>query len=120
MCLHKAMQQGFDALNQEIEPQDYLEEDFDCCDYVEPKNLINTQIGDLTVVQLNVRGITSKCSKLKELIDSSFTTSVPDILLLCETWLNPFSPNLHIDGYETYRCDRVNKKGGGVAILAST
>ena len=72
MCPPKVMQRGFDALNRKIEPQDYLEEDFDCCDYVEPKKLINTQTGDLTIVQLNMRGITSKCSKLKELIDSSF------------------------------------------------
>ena len=120
MCPPKTLKGRVDALNREIEHQEYLEADFDCCDYVEPNKLIETQNGDLTVVQLNVRGITSKQSRLKELIDSSFHTVAPDILLLYETWLNPFSPELHINGYETYRCDRVNRKGGGVAILAST
>ena len=44
----------------------------------------------------------------------------PDILLLSETWLTPFSPKLDISGYDLYRQDRVHKKGGGVAILASS
>lgn len=58
--------------------------------------------------------------KLKSLIDSCLTDKTPDVLLLCETWLNPFSPNIAISGYEFYRSDRQNKKGGGVTILTST
>ena len=42
------------------------------------------------------------------------------MLLLCETWLNPFSPDITIPGYELYWTDRQNKKGGGVAILVTT
>ena len=44
----------------------------------------------------------------------------PDILLLSETWLTPFSPKLDIPGFDLYRQDHVHKKGGGVAILASS
>ena len=83
-------------------------------------NLITTEKGDLTVIQLNVRGITSKQTKVKELIDTSIKSNTPDIVLLCETWLNPFSPGLAIAGYDTYRNDRIGEKGGGVAILVST
>ena len=36
----------------------------------------------------------------------------PDVLLISETWLTPFSPRLDIPGYELYRQDRVHKKGG--------
>ena len=92
----------------------------DSCDYVEMNNLITTEKGDLTFIQLNVRGITSKQMKVKELIDASLESNTPDIILLCETWLNPFSPGLSIEGYETYRNERIGKKGGGVAILPST
>ena len=83
-------------------------------------NLIATEKGDLTIIQLNVRGITSKQTKVKELIDTSIKSNTPDIILLCETWLNPFSPGLTIAGYDTYQNDRIGKKGGGVAILVST
>ena len=92
----------------------------DSCNYVEMNNLITTGKGDLTIIQLNVRGITSKQMKVKELIDTSIKSNTPDIILLCETWLNPFSPGLNIAGYDTYQNDRIGKKGGGVAILVST
>ena len=120
MCPPKQIQRGFDVLDQELEQHEYLDEGLDSCDYVEMNNLITTEKGDLTFIQLNVRGITSKQMKVKELIDASLESNTPDIMLLCETWLNPFSPGLSIEGYETYRNDRIGKKGGGVAILAST
>ena len=44
----------------------------------------------------------------------------PDVLLISETWLTPFSPKLDIPGYDLYRQDRVHKKGGGVVILVSS
>ena len=83
-------------------------------------NLITTGKDDLTIIQLNVRGITSKQMKVKELIDNSIKSNTPDIIPLCETLLNPFSPGLNIAGYDTYRNDRIGKKGGGVATLVST
>ena len=39
------------------------------------------------------------------------------MILLCETWLTPFSPTINVPGYEFYHIDRQNKKGGGVGIL---
>ena len=44
----------------------------------------------------------------------------PDVLLISETWLTPFSPGLDIPSYELYRQDCVHKKGRGVAILVSS
>ena len=119
VCPPKQKQHGFNALDREIEQHGYLDEGLDSCDYVEMNNLITAEKGDLTFIQLNVREISSKCAKVKELIDTSLNSNTPDIILLCETWLNPFSPGLVIAGYDTYRNDRIGKKRG-VAILAST
>ena len=44
----------------------------------------------------------------------------PDVLLLSETWLTPFSPKLVVPGYELFHQDRKNKRRGGVAILVSS
>ena len=86
MCPPKLRQCGFNALDQKIEQQKYLREEFDSCGYVEMNDLITTDKGDLTFIQLNVRGKTSKCTEIKELIDKSLDSSSPDIILLCETW----------------------------------
>ena len=88
------------------------DEGLDSCDYVEMNSLIATEKGDLMIIQLNVRGITSNQTKVKELIDTSIKSNTPDIILLCETWLNPFSLGLTIAGYDTYQNDRIGKKGG--------
>ena len=40
-------------------------------------------------------------------------------MLLSETWLTPFSPELSIPGYSFLQKCRQNKKGGGVGILVS-
>ena len=37
-----------------------------------------------------------------------------------KTWLTPFLPKLQIPEYETYQRNRLEKKGGGVAILLSS
>ena len=93
-------------------------DEFDNCDYVH--SVTDVQCTDLVVMQLNIQGIGSKKSQLIDLIDSSVQKKQPDILLLSETWLTPFSPKLDIPGYDLYRQDLVHKKGGGVAILASS
>ena len=66
------------------------------------------------MVQLNVRGIISKTSKILHFLNN---THEADIILLCETWLTPFSPTINVPGYEFYHIDRQNKRGGGVGIL---
>ena len=74
---------------------------------------------DLVVLQLNIRGISSKKTELLDLIDTSVQGRQPDVLLLSETWLTPYSPKILIPGYELFHQDRIDRRGGGVAILIS-
>ena len=59
-------------------------------------------------------------SQLIDLVDNSVHNKQPNVLLISETWLTPFSPRLDVPGYELYRQDHMHKKGGGVAILVSS
>ena len=79
-----------------------------------------TDVGvtDLVVLQLNI-GISSKKTDLIDLIDTSVQGRQPDVLLLSETWLTPYLPKISIPGYELFHQDRIDKRGGGVAILIS-
>ena len=80
---------------------------FDKCDYVEQ---IKTSTDDLTFVQLNVHGITNKTVQITQLLENCVKGREADVVLLCETWLSPFSPSIAIPGYEFYHIDRSNKK----------
>ena len=89
------------------------------CEYIEVAKRINSNEKDLRILQLNIRGTTSKLTDLLYLLDNSFAKETPDVLTLCETWLNNNSPNLSIPGYNTYVTNRTHKQGGGVAVLVS-
>ena len=118
MCLHN-IDRGLDSLDRKI--NDFLGADldqYDSCDYVEKVPLKSP--GDLSIIQLNVRGIGSKIGALRRLIDKSMETSVPELVLLSETWLTPFSPKQSIPGYDFVHNPRKDKKGGGVGILLSS
>ena len=117
MCMHK-IDRGLDSLDRKV--VDFLGADldqFDNCDYVE--HVPSKKAGDLTIIQLNIRGVGSKISELKSLIDHSIENNVPEIVILSETWLTPFSPILDIPGFEFVHEPRKEKKGGGVGILLS-
>ena len=116
MCLHLNTDRKLSNLFDKYENVSL--EELDNCDYV--NNVTDVQRNDLVVMQLNVRGIGSKKSQLIDLVDNSVHNKEPDVLLISETWLMPFSPRLDIPGYELYRQDRVHKKGGDVAILVSS
>ena len=87
------------------------------CNYIDVAKSINTSNSDLRIIQHNIRGISSKLVDLKHLIDNSFNKETPDIVLLCETWLNDNSPTLQIPGYNIKLTNRLTKQGGGVSIL---
>ena len=111
MCLHPKDLDNCTDLNQ-IHVKSVIDPDcYDHCDYVQKHVASNS---DLSVVQLNVRGIISKTSKIRHFLNH---THEADIVLLCETWLTPFSPTINVPGYEFYHIDRQNKRGGGVGIL---
>ena len=113
MCLHPIIDKKLDS-TADIHAGDYLE-DNDSCDYM--YNLIDTKKNDLVVIQLNIRGIGAKRSRLIDLLNNMAIEKNPDIVLLSETWLTPFSPEFIIPGYSFVDQCRQNKKGGGVGIL---
>ena len=115
MCVHPIV--SWDLLANTVKYESNVLDEFDNCDYVYKLN--NICKDDLFVLQLNIRGITSKKSQLIDLIENSATGKCPDIILLSETWLTPFSPDLVIPGYLFYHKCRLNKRGGGVGILVS-
>ena len=115
MCFQK-LGRGTNALGRPVEELSYLVEDFDNCDYVE---YVNVDPKDLTFVQLNVCGIASKQSKITHLLEICIKGKKVDMILLCETWLSPFSPTITLPGYDFYHIDRSTRKGWGVGILVS-
>ena len=110
MCVHKLTQLPSLEANYEN----------DNCTYEELKRDIPCDSSDLSIIQLNIRGLTLKLGDLNHILTNSFSSQHPDIVLLCETWLTSRSPRPEIKGYNIERRDRQNKKGGGVAILIST
>ena len=115
MCLHPVLDRRLSTLYNKYENANL--EEFDTFNYVH--KITDVVSSDLVVIQLNIRGMGSKRCQLLDLIDTSVQKKQPDILLLSETWLTPFSPKLVVPGYELYHQDRSAKKGGGVAILVS-
>ena len=89
------------------------------CEYIDVAKRINSNEKDLRILQLNIRGAASKLTDLQYLLDNSFAKDTPDVITLCETWLNNNSPPLSIPGYSTYVTNRTHKQGGGVAILVA-
>ena len=92
----------------------------DNCTYEDLNRDIPCDSSDLSIIHFNIRGLTSKLGNLNYILNNSFNTKHPDVVLLCETWLTRRSPKPIIDGYNVERSDRLYKKGGGVAILIST
>ena len=116
MCLNNCVW-GTDKLDLPVSSLNPEFEIKDSCDYINVDNTLLCDQNSLTCMQMNVRGISSKKTEVRHLIDNCLCNDTPDVLLLCETWLTPFSPILKIPGYETYQHNRIGKKGGDVAIL---
>ena len=91
MCVHKVANK-LDNLNGYDKLQLETGTDTDNCDYIALENVVPASDKDLTILQINIRGIHSKKNELKYLIDHCYQNSTPDIILTCETWLTPNSP----------------------------
>ena len=89
----------------------------EACEYLEPDSDWPIEAKDLLIMQLNVQGLSSKVDQIKHIIDKNPCNKPPEVILLCETWLNDFSPNISIQGYHLELENRKGKIGGGVAIL---
>ena len=116
MCLHSVVDRTLSNCHEKY--TNVLLDEFDNCDYV--TRITDASINDLVVIQLNIRGLSSKHTQLINLINNAVHDREPDLILLSETWLTPFSPAFSIPGYELYHLDRTNRKGGGAGILSSS
>ena len=87
--------------------------------YIDVDHQVQADTKDLNIIHLNIRGVNSKVTELRCLIEHSLYRSPPDIIALCETWLTKDSPTPKIPGYNFLQKCRENKCGGGVALLIS-
>ena len=86
------------------------------CDYIESNESgrINPGKNDLSIIQINVRGLLNKQDHLRDIIRSCH----PDVILVCETWLTSKTTDLvDIAGYKLNCKNRVDRIGGGVGVL---
>ena len=89
------------------------------CDYLSVDNQIKVENEDIVILQLNIRGLYGKIEDLKKLLTDSFRGKLPDVLLLCETWMSANSPDIKLNGYNKFECRRTHKQGGGVCIFVN-
>ena len=85
----------------------------DKCEYVQPEETIKVNKSDLVVLQLNIRGLSSKLSEFKQLLENLADRKKPDVILLSETWLNKSSPKISLPGYNIFNVHRTHKKAVG-------
>ena len=94
----------------------------DHCCYVEPSTIkeIHNKDSDLGIMQINIRGLLNKQTKIKQLLGSDNVTLPIDVILLCEMWLKQTTSDLfslpHYKSFHRVRSDRI---GGGTSILVS-
>ena len=92
MCLHSIVDRTLSNCHDKY--TNVSLDEFDNCDYV--TRITDVSKNDLIVIQLNIRGISSKQTQLMNLIDTAVHDREPDLILLIETWLTPFSPAFSI------------------------
>ena len=101
-----------------VESNPILDGIIDNCDYLDVSdvNSLRHTDKDLLILQLNIRGLLSKQDLLKQLL-SEFKV-LPDIVLLCETWLKKDTAGkLDMPNYKCYHKHRIDRLGGGVSVL---
>ena len=89
------------------------------CDYLLVDNQLKLVNEDFVILQLNIRGLCGKIEELKSLLNESFRGKLPDVLLLCETWMSVTSPDVNLPVYNKFECRRTHKRGGGVCIFVN-
>ena len=89
------------------------------CTYGNVYQLSNSKEYNLKILQINIQSLISKLDKFKQFLSNlNKMNSVPDIILMCETFLTDSNEKfVNIPGYNLITNNRKNKKGGGVAIL---
>ena len=97
------------------------EYNYDRCDYLDPNSnadILSNNDSDLNIVQLNIRGLISKQSKLCNEIKGNNNSHMVHVFILNETWVTKSNEHMiHIPNYKFIGKHRTNKKGGGVGLL---
>ena len=92
----------------------------DHCDYVESSGIkdIHSSDRDLSVLQLNIRGLLNKQGQIKQFLSCDNVSLPIDVVLLCETWLKPTTSELfNLPNYKSFHKTRKDRIGGGTSIL---
>ena len=76
ICLHPTIDRTL--LNSYDKYSNVSLDEFDNCDYV--TLVTDVTKNDLVVIQLNVRGLCSKCTQLIDLIDTKIHSKEPDLI----------------------------------------
>ena len=85
-----------------------LELDLPACDYVDVEQLegLRPNKYDLSVLQLNIRGLLNKQGQLRDIMNNGKT----DVALLCETWLNKETEAMvSLDNYKFFSIPRKSR-----------
>ena len=99
----------------------YCDELIDNCDYVDIGDKTSLSSKNLTVLQINIRGILGKQRELANCLRETNKHLDSQIVLLQETWFKKSTEGkVKIPGYKFVSSHRKHKKGGGVGILIST
>ena len=105
MCVH--------TLTELVPGIGYCDELIDNCDYIDIVEKIIPTNKQLSILQLNIRGVLGKQSLLTNLLKDTNKHSKAQIILLQETWLKKGTEKrLKIPGYTFTGSHRKNKKGG--------
>ena len=97
-----------------------LEEFDDNCNYIDldERTELTCDNKTLSLMQLKIRGLFSKTSALNLMLTEHLSDVKPDLVLLCETWLNPSNiVKIDIPNYRLFGNVRSNKLGGRTGIL---
>ena len=123
MCLQNCCKSKVEDLKYDPLDSTCFEFDLsDFCNYIEVADTKSLEIEDtdLTVLQLNIRGLLGKQKELSKLLFELIGKNKIDVIILCETWLTKESKKrVSMPGYTYHGHYRKHKKGGGVGFLIS-
>ena len=112
MCLQSVQKKLTDYFMDSPSNVDLELNNNDNCLYHENDINLGYNLSDLSILQINIRGLVRKQDNLKQLISRCSHGRQLEICIVNETWLNSVSQNLvNIPGYNIITSNRENKKG---------
>ena len=97
------------------------DDNYDRCDYLHPSSNADILLSngcDLNIVQLNIRGLISKQSRLCKETSGTNSRYKVHVFILNKTWVTKSNEHMvNIPNYTFIGKHRPNKRGGGVGLL---